>query len=95
MKKFSILQNNKECYICHTTKNLEAHHIFFGPDRKTSEKLGLKVWLCQDHHRGDYSPHQDKDFDLELKQMAEVEFLKSGNLGQWMDVKNGIGRNYL
>ncbi len=46
----SILQKNKECFFCDTTIGLEEHHIFGGPNRKLSEKYGLKVWLCHRHH---------------------------------------------
>lgn len=48
----SIIQKEKECYICESCRNLESHHIFFGdPNRKWSEKYGLKVWLCAYDHR--------------------------------------------
>ena len=48
----SILQNDKECYLCRrfynlrTTRGLEEHHILFGRGRRElSERYGLKVWL--------------------------------------------------
>lgn len=48
----SIIQTEKECYICGCRRNLESHHIFFGSqNRKWSEKYGLKVWLCPYDHR--------------------------------------------
>ena len=53
----SILQSDKECYLCRkrynlrTTRGLEEHHILFGRGRRElSERYGLKVWLCHDHH---------------------------------------------
>lgn len=46
----SIVQENKECYFCGTTQCLELHHIFEGRNRQNSEKYGLKVYLCHDHH---------------------------------------------
>ena len=53
----SILQNDKECYLCRrmynlrTTRGLEEHHILFGRGRRElSERYGLKVWLCHNHH---------------------------------------------
>ena len=49
----SILQSDKECYLCRkrynlrTTRGLEEHHILFGRGRRElSEQYGLKVWLC-------------------------------------------------
>jgi hypothetical protein len=49
----SIIQLNKNyCYICREQtgyiverRGLEEHHIFGGPNRKLSEKYGLKVYL--------------------------------------------------
>lgn len=53
----SILQSDKECYLCRkrynlrTTRGLEEHHILFGRGRRElSERYGLKVWLCHNHH---------------------------------------------
>lgn len=56
----SIMQREKECYICRELvgaemslpdTGLEMHHIFGGTaNRKLSEKYGLKVWLCHAHH---------------------------------------------
>lgn len=49
----SILQKDKECYLCRrfynlrTVRGLEEHHILFGRGRRElSEQYGLKVWLC-------------------------------------------------
>ncbi|HZK70129.1 MAG TPA: hypothetical protein VFD03_01235 [Clostridia bacterium] len=91
----SIIQSKKECFCCKTDVGLEDHHIFFGPLRKTSEKWGLKVWLCAKHHKGDYSPHQVKDFDNTLKELAQKIFLIEHTQTEWMDIKKGIGKNYL
>ena len=42
----SIVQKNKECFVCKSDINLHEHHIFFGmANRKLSERYGLKVWL--------------------------------------------------
>ena len=42
----SIMQSEKECYMCGSQRALEKHHVFGGPNRKLSEKYGLTVWLC-------------------------------------------------
>lgn len=89
----SIIQNEKCCFKCGTTRNLEDHHVFFGTsDRKISEKNGLKVWLCADHHRGNYSPHMDRDFDLELKQEAQRIYELNHSRNEFMGL---FFRNYL
>lgn len=46
----SILQKNKECYIC-GYPYVEEHHIYGGPNRPNSTKYGMLVYLCPVHHR--------------------------------------------
>lgn len=72
----SVLQDTKECYICHSCNCLEDHHIFFGTsNRKQSEKRGLKVWLCGiDHRIGPKAVHRNRETDLMLKQMAQAYY---------------------
>lgn len=70
MSRKSILQDEKKCFFCGTTQGLERHHVVFGSaGRKISDKLGLTIWLCSEHHRGDYSPHQRRDIDLRLRRL--------------------------
>lgn len=71
----SIIQSEKECFVCKTTSNLHDHHIIFGTsNRKNSEKYGLKVWLCMEHHTGSTGAHQNRALDLRLKKLAQREF---------------------
>lgn len=89
----SIIQNSKKCFICGTTYNLHDHHIFMAANRKHSEKYGLKVWLCYTHHNGsNYSPHFNKEVDIELKQIAQRKFEETHSRDEFMAI---IGRNYL
>ena len=71
----SIIQEEKECYIC-KNPNVEEHHVFYGvANRRLSEKYGLKVWLCPLHHRDSRcGVHFDKEFDNRLKEIAEKRF---------------------
>ena len=46
----SIMQTEKECYICKSTRWLERHHVFGGAYRKKSDTDGLTVYLCHWHH---------------------------------------------
>jgi uncharacterized protein YlaI len=88
----SIIQKNKQCYVCGNTQSLECHHIFSGTaNRKQSEKFGLKVFLCNScHHKIqlNYEP------GLELKQMAQK---KAMDFYKWSieDFRKIIGKNYL
>lgn len=71
----SIMQTNKECYVCKTTRNLEEHHIFAGAYRKKSEHYGLKVWLCHEHHTGRSGVHSGNKWLAErLKSHAQAIF---------------------
>lgn len=72
----SVLQSEKECFVCGTNLNLHSHHIFFGTaNRKLSEKYGMKVWLCGRHHNlSNEGVHFNNELDLALKQMAQTYF---------------------
>lgn len=89
----SILQHEKECYVCGTILNLHSHHIYPGANRKNSEKHGLKVWLCMEHHTGQTGVHFNKDLDTHLKQMAQRYFEE--NCGTHEEFIQIFGRNYL
>lgn len=90
----SILQTEKECFVCKTTSNLQEHHVFYGTaNRKQSEKYGMKVWLCQPHHTGTKGVHFDKELDEKLKQFAQEQFEKE--VASRHDFRKIFGRNYL
>ena len=90
----SIIQHEKECYVCGKTTDLHDHHIFFGTsNRKQSEKHGMKVWLCQEHHTGNNGVHFNKDLDMTLKRTAQVHFeTHIGNREQFREI---FGKSYL
>lgn len=48
----SIISSDKPdaCFICGRNRNLQVHHIFGGPVRKTSDRYGLTVHLCMGCH---------------------------------------------
>lgn len=72
----SKISVNKECYVCHRY-DVEDHHIFFGvANRKHSEKYGMKVWLCPEHHRGTNGVHgkNGHELDMVLKKIAQNVF---------------------
>lgn len=90
----SIIQREKECYVCGKTTDLHDHHIFFGTsNRKQSEKHGMKVWLCQEHHTGNEGVHFNKGLDITLKRTAQVYFeTHIGNRDQFREI---FGKSYL
>ena len=46
----SIIQEDRECYICGRTEPLHTHHCLAGAYRQKAEEYGLKVYLCPEHH---------------------------------------------
>lgn len=90
----SILQSRKECYMCRTTLNLAKHHVFYGTaNRKLSEKYGLTIWLCPEHHNmSDKGIHFNKPLDLQIKQIAQREFEDTYGHEEFMRI---FGRNYI
>lgn len=90
----SIIQEYKECFVCETPYNLHCHHIFFGvANRKISEKLGFKVWLCQEHHTGRNGVHFNKDLDKYLKGLAQTEYEE--RYGSRSEFIGTFGKSYL
>lgn len=49
----SILTKDEEnrCFLCGIYGHMDVHHIFGGPCRKVSDRLGLVVHLCRNCHR--------------------------------------------
>lgn len=96
----SILQSRKECYLCRkifgqaVEYGLEEHHVIFGTaNRKKSEKYGLKVWLCQNHHRnGKMAVHQNRHVAELLIREAQIEF--EGIYGHKKFMKE-FGKNWI
>lgn len=68
---------------------------FFGTaNRKLSEKRGLKVWLCGNHHRnGPSAVHRNRQFDLQLKEMAQTYYEQ--NIGTREQFIVEFGKSYL
>lgn len=91
----SIIQNDKECYVCKNTIGLHSHHILYGTaNRKMSELYGLKVWLCGKHHNlSNEGVHFNKELDLHLKRLAQEHY--EARYGTRVDFRETFGRNYL
>ena len=71
----SVLQSKKQCFVCATTSNLHEHHCWYGTaNRKMSEKYGLKIFLCQEHHTGSSGIHFNRALDEGVKMLAQSKF---------------------
>lgn len=89
----SLISNKKECYFCKTTYNLHKHHIYFGPNRKISEKIGAWTYLCAEHHNlSGNSVHHNRDLDLILKKKYQEEYEKTYTREEFIKL---IGKSYI
>ena len=52
--------------------------------------MGLKVWLCYEHHEGNGGVHHNKELDMRLKQYAQRVYQNTAT-----DFVERIGKNYL
>lgn len=91
----SIIQSEKVCYITGRTDQLEEHHIFGGrPNRKNSEKYGLKVWLTHDYHNEPpYGVHHNKKFMNELHRLGQMKFEE--HYGSREEFRRIFGKSWL
>ena len=95
----SIIQNEKECFLCrrfYDVENLmwlECHHVFGGANRNLSERYGLKIYLCHNHHNEKpLGVHHNKDYRILVKQIAQSAFERQYSHGEFMKI---FGKNYL
>lgn len=88
------------CYLCgrnHTADpcGLETHHVFGGPNRKYSERYGLKVRLCGErcHRNGLESVHKNNQVNLSVKAAGQRAF--EATHGTREDFMKIFGKNYI
>ena len=80
------------CYLCGAPAEC-VHHIFFGPNRKISEREGFIVPLCNRcHNLSEEAVHFNHFKDRKLKMMCQAEYERTHSHGEFMRL---IGRNYL
>lgn len=58
------------CWLC-GNPYVEQHHILPSSRRPISDREGLTIFLCHEHHQGPTGVHQDKKFDNWLRQEAQ------------------------
>jgi hypothetical protein len=55
-------------------RGIEVHHVIHGTaNRKLSDKYGLVVGLCYQHHRGSFGVHGKNGQSLNLKLKIEAQ----------------------
>ena len=63
--------------------------IFGTSNRKNSEKYGLKVWLCRDHH---CHVHMNREAAINLIKIAQSKFEETHTREEFMAI---FGKNWL
>ena len=91
--KSIIVECMDNCFVC-GSPYVEVHHIMYGTaNRKLSDKYGLVVPLCQEHHTGSTGVHFKRSLDLCLKKLAQEKF--DDLYGANTSFKEVFGKNYL
>ena len=94
-------KQDRTCYLCMmlngdyaTRSGLQEHHVIEGTaGRRLSERWGLKVYLCLQHHTsGSQAAHNNAVISRLLQQRAQEIFEKQYSHQLWMQV---FGRNYI
>lgn len=89
----SIMQTQKECYLCGRKTCLERHHTLSGvANRKLSEKYGLWVYLCHDCHTGPNGAQYNPEKNRVLKKQAQIAFEKTHTREEFRKI---FGKSYL
>ncbi len=101
MKSILHDKEDRNCMLCMMLHGdisqkavLQEHHVFYGSSfRKLSERNGLKVYLCLEHHvAGKEAVHSNKANDKQLKQYAQLVFEEHYGHERFMEI---FGRNFL
>lgn len=98
----SILHNkgDRTCYLCMLLDDnykthiiLHEHHIYGGPNRNNSEREGLKVYLCLEHHEtGKLAVHSCRETRELLQKIGQRTYEKTHTREDFVKI---FGKNYL
>lgn len=90
----SILQKNKECYIC-GRPDVDVHHVFYGTaNRRLSDEDGCIVYLCREHHTGDIGIHFNPELDAMIKKECQIAWMRA-NEKSVEEFRFRFGKSYL
>lgn len=89
----------RACWLCGANgfaDPLDRHHIFGGPYRKKSDRMGLVVDLCHTncHIFGENAVHRNKDTMLLLRQYGQRRAMDENGWDTDRFISE-FGRNYL
>lgn len=87
----SIIQKERECYLCGRTEPLHLHHCLEGSFRKVADKYGLTVYLCPSCHMRIHGKESAMAFLRKIAQRRAMDFYK---WDEWEFIRR-IGRSFL
>lgn len=90
----SIIQTDTDrCFYkdCWNTPT-DWHHLCGGPDRKWSEKYGLKIHVCHECHMKIHNGKESRDRMDALHKLAQEKFEAIYSHEEWME---RFRKNYL
>lgn len=87
----SVIQKERECYICGRTEPLQVHHCFEGAYRAKAEEYGGKMYLCCACH---IRAHENETMLQFLRERAQKALM---NYYGWTEeeFRQHIGRSFL
>jgi len=88
----SIISEKPYCYLCGSTDRVERHHIFPSGLREKSDKYGLIIPLCWEHHQGKNGVHANRELMDEVKRIGQMAFEEIHGHDKFM---REFHRNYL
>ena len=90
--RFSIIYKDlTKCCVphCNCTTNIQKNEVYEGAYRQRSIKYGMITPFCEYHHR---LFHNDILFNLKFKVIFQIEFMKTHNLEDFINI---FGQNYI
>lgn len=81
----------KHCFEC-GAPNAQIHHMMNGANKKKSEKYGLILPLCINHHTGAEGVHTKPEKMLSCRRMAQYKFEEEHTREEWIAE---FGKSYL
>lgn len=93
----------KICKVC-GKPNSEKHHIVFRSQQKALEHCQCNIiYLCGKHHRGDNSPHRNRNIDIMYKLQFQKKLFKlfskeeyiEGEIKEILNISNAAVRKII
>ena len=81
----------EHCFVCGRPYP-NKHHMMNKGDKKKSEKYGLILPLCANHHTGAEGVHKKPERMLACRQMAQRKFEEEHTREEWI---KEFGKSYL